>query len=164
MSSGVPICWSTRGSTEECADDFAGWHDDIHDLIRSTSSLYKWALMVRELMERWSVGRVTLLGDGCHPILAQSAVMAIEDGFTLARCCERWPDDVATAFDRYERASSERTRATVLGSAANVRRFHNPALADPVGAKGYIVREWSRASITSRYEWLFTYDVLSAEI
>ena len=158
MSSGIPICWSTRGSTEECADDFAGWHDDIHDLIRSTSSLYKWALMVREPMERWSLGRVTLLGDACHPILAQGAVMAIEDGFTLARCCERWPDDVATAFDRYERASSERTRATVLGSAANVRRFHNPALADPVGAKGHIDREWSRASITSRYEWLFTYD------
>ena len=117
--------------------------------------------MVRELMERWSVGRVTLLGDGCHPILAQSAVMAIEDGFTLARCCERLPDDVATAFDRYERARSERTRATVLGSTANVRRFHNPALADPVGAKGHIDREWSRASITSRYEWLFTYDTSS---
>ena len=114
MSSGIPICWSTRGSTEECADDFAGWHDDIHDLIRSTSSLYKWALMVREPMERWSLGRVTLLGDACHPILAQGAVMAIEDGFTLARCCERWPDDVATAFDRYERARSERTRAIVL--------------------------------------------------
>src|SRR6516165_135254 len=114
MSSGIPICWSTRGSTEERADDFAGWHDDIHDLIRSTSSLYKWALMVRELMERWSVGRVTLLGDACHPILAQSAVMAIEDGFTLARCCERLPDDVATAFDRYERACSERTQAIVL--------------------------------------------------
>ena len=98
------------------------------------------------------------------PILAQSAVMAIEDGFTLARCCERLPDDVATAFDRYERARSERTRATVLGSTANVRRFHNPALAGPVGAKGHIDREWSRASITSRHEWLFTYDVLSAEI
>jgi salicylate hydroxylase len=123
--------------------------------------------MVREPMERWSVGRVTLLGDAGHPtlpMLAQSAVMAIEDGFTLARCCERWPDDVATAFDRYERARSERTRAIVPGSAANARRFHNPALADPVGAKGHIDREWSRASITSRYEWLFTYDVLGAEI
>ena len=48
--------------------------------------------------------------------------------------------------------------------AVNARRFHNPALADPVGAKGHIDCEWSRASITSRHEWLFTYDVLSAEI
>jgi salicylate hydroxylase len=60
--------------------------------------------MVREPMERWSVGSVTLLGDACHPtlpMLAQGAVMAIEDGFILARCFERWPDDVATALDRY---------------------------------------------------------------
>jgi salicylate hydroxylase len=139
----------------------------VHRLIRGTPSLYKWALMVREPIERWSAGPVTLLGDACHPtqpMLAQGAVMAIEDGFILARCFERWPDNVATALDRYERARSERTRATVLGSAANARLFHNPALADPVGAGQYLDREWSRAAITSRYEWLFTYDVLSARI
>ena len=136
--------WSTRGAAQECRDDFAGWHEDVHELIRHAPSLFKWALMVREPMERWSVGSVTLLGDACHPtlpMLAQGAVMAIEDGFILARCFERWPDDVATALDRYERARSERTRAIVLGSADNARRFHNPALADPVGAKKYLDRE-----------------------
>ena len=159
--------WSTRGSAEECAGDFAGWHEDVHRLIRKAPSLYKWALMVREPMGRWTVGPVTLLGDACHPtlpMLAQGAVMAIEDGFILARCVERWPDDLAAALARYERARSERTRAIVLGSAANARRFHNPALADPVGAKQYLDREWSRTAITSRYEWLFTYDVLGVEI
>jgi salicylate hydroxylase len=159
--------WSTRGSAEECAADFAGWHEDVHRLIRKAPSLYKWALMVREPMGRWTVGPVTLLGDACHPtlpMLAQGAVMAIEDGFILARCVERWPDDLAAALARYERARSERTRAIVLGSAANARRFHNPALADPVGAKQYLDREWGRTAITSRYEWLFTYDVLSVEI
>jgi salicylate hydroxylase len=50
------------------------------------------------------------------------------------------------------------------GSAENARRFHNPALADPEGAKEYLDREWSRAAITRRYEWLFTYDVLGAQI
>jgi salicylate hydroxylase len=159
--------WSTRGSTEECAADFAGWHEDVHRLIRTAPSLYKWALMVREPMGQWTVGPVTLLGDACHPtlpMLAQGAVMAIEDGFILARCVERWPDDLVAALARYERARSERTRAIVLGSAANARRFHNPALADPVGAKQYLDREWSRTAITSRYEWLFTYDVLGVEI
>ena len=35
------------------------------------------------------MGRVTLLGDSCHPtlpFLAQGANMAIEDGMVLARC------------------------------------------------------------------------------
>ena len=50
------------------------------------------------------------------------------------------------------------------GSAANALRFHNPALADPVGGKGHIDREWGRAAITSPYEWLFTHDLLSAGI
>jgi salicylate hydroxylase len=159
--------WSMRGSAEEAAGDFAGWHDDVHHLIRNSPSLFKWALMVREPMERWTVGPVTLLGDACHPtlpMLAQGAVMAIEDGFILARCLERWPDDIAAALLRYERARLERTRNMVLGSAANADRFHNRALADPVRAKEYLDREWSRAAITSRYEWLFTYDVLSTGI
>jgi len=159
--------WSARGSATECAGDFAGWHEDVHRLIGNAPTLFKWAMMVREPMECWSAGPATLLGDACHPtlpMLAQGAVMAIEDGLILARCFERWPDDVATALTRYERARAERTRAIVLGSAENARRFHNPALADPEGAKEYLDREWSRAAITRRYEWLFTYDVLGAEI
>jgi salicylate hydroxylase len=159
--------WSTRGAAAGCHRDFAGWHDDVHHLIANAPLLYKWALMVREPMEQWSAGPVTLLGDACHPMLpmlAQGAVMAIEDGFFLARCLERWFDDPATAFARYERARQERTRRVVLGSAENARRFHNPALADPIGAKQYLDREWSGAAIASRYEWLFTYDVLQAEI
>jgi 2-polyprenyl-6-methoxyphenol hydroxylase-like FAD-dependent oxidoreductase len=131
--------WSTRGSAEEeAASDFAGWHNDVHDLIRNAPALFKWALMVREPMERWTMGPVTLLGDACHPtlpMLAQGAVMAIEDGFILARCLERWPDDIAAALLRYEGARLERTRNMVLGSAANAERFHNRALADPVRAK-----------------------------
>ena len=43
---------------------------------------YKWALMVREPMTRWTSGNATLLGDACHPtlpFLAQGAGMAIDD-------------------------------------------------------------------------------------
>src|SRR5687767_7619039 len=80
--------WSARGTTQELAADFAGWHQDVHALIRNIPVPYKWALMTRPPMKRWSVGRVTLLGDACHsmvPFLAQGAVMAVEDGFILAR-------------------------------------------------------------------------------
>jgi salicylate hydroxylase len=135
--------WSIAGDADECAADFAGWHGDVHRLIRAAPSLYKWALMVREPMARWSEGPVGLLGDACHPtlpMLAQGAVMAIEDGFILARCFERY-GDAAAALARYEAARQERTRDVVLGSAANARRFHNRALADPAGAKDYINRE-----------------------
>jgi 2-polyprenyl-6-methoxyphenol hydroxylase-like FAD-dependent oxidoreductase len=157
--------WSTKGTRDEVLADFRGWHEDVQTLIRNIDTPYKWALMVREPMPCWTRGRVTLLGDACHsmlPMLAQGAVMAIEDGYILARCLAE--QDVETALVRYERARRDRTRRAVEGSAANATRFHNPQLADSVEAKQYIAREWAEARIAERYEWLFRYDVTTVAI
>ena len=69
--------WNVRGTTEEFANDFRGWHADIQAIIRSVDVPYKWALALRPTMDTWSKGRCTLLGDACHPMvpfLAQGAV------------------------------------------------------------------------------------------
>lgn len=158
--------WSTKGSTEEVLADFRGWNEDVQILIRNLAMPYKWAMMVREPMPKWSVGRVTLLGDACHsmlPMLAQGAVMAIEDGYIVARCLAETPD-VPAALTRYEAARRERTRKVVEGSAANAKRFHNPRLADPAEAKEYVDREWDPARVAERYEWLFRYDVTQVPV
>jgi salicylate hydroxylase len=157
--------WSARGTTEELAADFKGWHGDVHALIRNMPLPYKWALMTRPPLARWSVGRVTLLGDACHsmvPFLAQGAVMAIEDGFILARCLDEFSPPEALV--RYENARRERTRRAVEGSSDNIVRFHNPALADPVKGREYVEREWAGQSVAARYEWLFRYDVTTTPI
>lgn len=154
--------WTTAGTVAECAGDFAGWHEDVQTLIRSIETPYKWALMQREPMRRWSVGRVTLLGDACHPtlpFLAQGAAMAIEDGAMLARCIDAGAADVERALVRYEQARTERTSRIVRGSSENARRFHNPALASAEGAVAYVDKEWSEARIRERYDWLFDYKV-----
>jgi salicylate hydroxylase len=159
--------WSARGTTEELAADFAGWHDDVQALIRNIPVPFKWALMVRPPMERWSVGRVTLLGDACHsmvPFLAQGANMAIEDGYIIARALTELPGEVGSGLKTYENARRERTRRAVEGSADNIQRFHNRALADPARARDYVSREWAGAPIAERYEWLFRYDVTTAEL
>lgn len=159
--------WSARGTTEELAADFNGWHDDVQALIRNIPVPYKWALMVRSPMARWTVGRVTLLGDACHsmvPFLAQGAVMAIEDGFILSRALSEGEGDVPSRLLRYESARRERTRRAVEGSADNIARFHNRALADPATARDYVEREWAGPSVAGRYEWLFRYDVTTAAI
>jgi salicylate hydroxylase len=159
--------WSARGSREEVRADFKGWHEDVHALIDHIPVPYKWALMVRPPMERWTVGRVSLLGDACHsmlPFLAQGAVMAIEDGYVLGRALSEGQGDIASRLLRYENARRERTRRAVEGSANNMQRFHNPELADPVKGRQYVDREWAGQRIAERYEWLFRYDVTKVEI
>ena len=65
---------------------------------------------------------------------------------------------------KYENARRERTRRAVEGSADNIARFHNPALADPAKARDYVEREWAGQNVAARYEWLFRYDVTSVPI
>ena len=86
--------WTEAGTIEECARDFADWHPDIQTMIHAIDTPYKWALLGREPLPRFSVGRATLLGDAAHPtlpFLAQGANMAIEDAMILARCLARRP-------------------------------------------------------------------------
>lgn len=158
--------WTERGSAEECARDFVGWHEDVQTIIGHLDMPYKWALLGREPMQRWSKGHATLLGDACHPtlpFLAQGAGMAIEDGLIVARCLDAY-DDVPTALMAYETARIKRTSRIVLGSAENGRRFHNAALSSVAQAEHYVETEWQEKKVEERYDWLFRYDATSVSI
>lgn len=159
--------WTEAGSRAECAADFAGWHPLIHAVIERIDTPFRWALVGRDPLPRWTEGRVTLLGDACHPtlpFLAQGAIMAIEDGLILARCLELSPGAVNRALVTYEGLRKERTSAIVRGSEANLARFHNQALADPDQAVAYVEREWQPDKVRKRYDWLFEYDATRLQI
>ncbi len=158
--------WNTPGTVAECLRDFDGWNETLRSLIGAIPAPYKWALHVREPMEAWSKGRMTLLGDACHatlPFLAQGANHAIEDGLVLARALDAFAD-VETALKRYEAARLERTARMVRGSAANTARFHNPKLADPAETARIAREEFDPAAVAARHDWLFEYNAVTAEI
>ena len=152
--------WTQKGSMADCLTDFEGWHDDIQTMVRAIDTHFKWALMVRDPILRWSFGRVTLLGDAAHPtlpFLGQGAAMAIEDGYVLARALATHRDDAERALEAYDAARVDRTARMVRGANENAARFHNPRLADPASAAQYIDAEWSPDKVRQRYEWLYEY-------
>jgi salicylate hydroxylase len=158
--------WSVAGSVAEARADYPGWHADVHTLLAAIDTPYKWALMLREPMERWTQGRVTLLGDACHamlPFLAQGAVQAIEDGCVLARCFAKYgaPEESLAAYEAARRA---RANAAVTGSKETMQRFHNRQLADPAAAERYVNEQWQPDAVKQRYDWLFTYDATSVAV
>jgi len=96
--------WTEAGTIEECASDFADWHQDIQTMIHAHRHPVQMALLGREPLPRFSIGRATLLGDAAHPtlpFLAQGANMALEDGMILARCLAH-DADIPTALHHYE--------------------------------------------------------------
>ncbi|MCA9571863.1 MAG: FAD-dependent monooxygenase, partial [Myxococcales bacterium] len=68
----------------------------------------------RDPLDRWTVGRVTLLGDAAHamtPNMGQGACQAIEDGVVLASLLD--PTDIPGSLQAYESRRRPRARSFV---------------------------------------------------
>jgi salicylate hydroxylase len=121
--------WTDRGDIAEARAAFADWHPRVREILGAVDETFIWALFDREPLDRWSVGRVTLLGDACHamlPFMAQGAAQAVEDGAALAACLGAAGPDVPGALRRYERIRIPRTSRLQAMSAGNKTRFHLP--------------------------------------
>src|ERR1700728_2998886 len=66
--------WSTKGDVQTLREAYIGFHPQVHEVLGACPEVHKWALVDRDPLERWSEGKVTLLGDACHsmtPYMAQ---------------------------------------------------------------------------------------------
>lgn len=119
--------WTDKGNVADALARYEGWHPTVRSLISAFPETYIWALHDRLPLPHWSDGRVTLLGDACHPMLpfmAQGAAQSIEDGAALATLLKAMPDDVLAALARYEEVRKPRATRLQQASAANRTRFH----------------------------------------
>jgi salicylate hydroxylase len=120
--------WTDKGDVAAALAEYDGWHPQVRTILGSVDETFVWALFDRTPLERWSAGRVTLLGDSCHamlPFMAQGAAQAVEDGATLTACLTRG-EDVPEALRLYEELRLPRASKIQGLSAANKIRFHLP--------------------------------------
>jgi salicylate hydroxylase len=159
--------WVVEGTTRELANDFTGWHADVQTLIETIGTPYKWALMVRGPMDSWSRGRITLLGDACHPtlpFLGQGAVMAIEDAYILAACLEKYWTFPSQAFARYEAIRCDRTANVVRKAQENRAMAFEPRLAETDAVAEVVALDWMKIRVRERLDWLYNYDATAIPI
>jgi len=121
--------WTEPGEVKDAVAAYEGWHGQVRSIISSVEETFVWGLFDRAPLARWSINRVTLLGDACHPMLpflAQGAAQAIEDGATLAAVLSHSGDDIPAALRRYENLRLPRTARIQAVARGNKTRNHLP--------------------------------------
>ena len=115
--------WSIKGDLQELQEAFKDFHPDVRAVLAAAAEVHKWGIFERDPLPQWTLGRITLLGDSCHPMtpyMASGAAMALEDAVILARCLEGASDaSIETALQTYEANRKPRTSAVQAGSSAN---------------------------------------------
>ncbi len=107
---------------------FGVWHDPIPELIDATleQAIVRSGQYDRPPLRRWSAGRVGLLGDAAHPMLAslgQGACQAIEDAAALGDAVGAGAD-VTVALQAYAARRAPNAAAVVRRSRRVARLAH----------------------------------------
>lgn len=153
--------WGVKdGSKEEVLSYFQGICPKARQLIELPKSWKRWATADREPIDQWTYGRITLLGDAAHPTtqyMAQGACMAMEDAVTLGEALRVHENDIAKAFEMYQRARVARTARIVLSSREMGKLYHAKGVQRMV--RNDLWRGRSSERFYDAMEWLYGWNV-----
>jgi 2-polyprenyl-6-methoxyphenol hydroxylase-like FAD-dependent oxidoreductase len=116
--------WTGRGRLADMMPAFADLHFDFLDItgmIEATEEILEYPMVDRDPLERWSFGRVTLLGDAAHPMYprgSNGAGQAIVDARFLTGQLKKH-GATAAALTAYEAVRLPATAKVVLTNRSN---------------------------------------------
>lgn len=161
--------WGSRGRIEDFIGYFADWHFDWLDvprLFEEAEMILEYPMVDRDPIDRWTFGRVTLLGDAAHPMYPRGgngAAQAIIDASAIAPLLAEAADP-RDAFQAYEADRRPKTTKITL-----TNRSEPPdTIIDLVEARSNgkrferiedVVRPEELAAISEKYKKIAGYDL-----
>ena len=116
--------WSRAGDLNDFLPQFAGWRFDWLDvpaMIQAADRCFEYPMVDRDPLDRWTFGRVTLIGDAAHPMYpigSNGASQGILDARVLAREVLR-AGPTPEALEAYEAERRPATAKIVLANRVN---------------------------------------------
>jgi 2-polyprenyl-6-methoxyphenol hydroxylase-like FAD-dependent oxidoreductase len=165
-----PAEWSRQGDLDDFIGLYEDWHFDWLDvpaMLRRTETVLEYPMVDRDPIDRWTFGRVTLLGDAAHPMLprgSNGAMQAVLDGRALADALAAEP--VPAALARYERERLERVNRIVLTNRSTPPDFLIETVQQRTDDQPFdrledVVEDGELAGLMEKYKRLTGYDAAS---
>jgi salicylate hydroxylase len=154
--------WTRETWNEPCAvtdalAPYDGWHPAVREMVGAVSEGSRWALHDHAPLERWSTGRVVLMGDAAHAMLphqGQGANQTIEDAIALADLLAAADTaDIRAALTRYQALRGPRTRRVQRWSRLVADWMHLP------DGSAAARRDARMAEAPADLAWIHGYDV-----
>jgi len=156
--------WAVPSSRAEMLSGFSRMGEKAQILLGNASDVFKWGQFMGAPADQWTKGRVTLLGDAAHAMLAtfgQGAASTFEDAYALAEWFDSKRDDYVVALAGYENSRKPRTQKlqALSRTEVNFKRLHT--------LRQRLRREWtylSRFGLTTRamYKWIYGFDPVNS--
>jgi 2-polyprenyl-6-methoxyphenol hydroxylase-like FAD-dependent oxidoreductase len=160
--------WNRAGDLKDFIHVFEEWKFDWLDvpaMIRGAETILEYPMVDQEPLPRWSIGRVTLLGDAAHPMVprgSNGAGQAILDARALADCLAQRANPVE-ALKEYEARRLEATANVVRMNRANppdaiLREVYVRTGDRPFGNIDEVISREELAALTTGYAKVAGYD------
>ncbi|MEV6318928.1 3-hydroxybenzoate 6-monooxygenase [Streptomyces sp. NPDC051776] len=137
--------------------EFPDLGDTAQQLLELGEDWRRWVLCDRDPVNRWTDGRVTLLGDAAHPMLqyaAQGACMALEDAVFLGELLhECGGDEVPGRLETYAGGRRDRTARAQLVSREMGTQLYHPAGEEAV-RRNTMLASLSQEDLRAKVAWL----------
>ncbi|MER5479740.1 3-hydroxybenzoate 6-monooxygenase [Streptomyces sp. NPDC002734] len=136
--------------------EFPELGDTARQLLELGTDWKQWVLCDRDPADRWTDGRVALLGDAAHPMLqyaAQGACMALEDAVLIGQLLAGATADVPQRLEKYNAERYERAARTQMVARAMGEQLYHPAGHAAV-ARNAMLSSLTVDELYDKVEWL----------